>query len=235
MADQGYREIQLTGKQLVFLFMASVVVAVAVFLLGVSVGRGVGPVAGGNATAAETEAAPSDLPPATVMAPGDRDYHDALRETTPPAPARSAIGPAQSASTSLGSEPTPARAVTSTPAAPPTATPSAPPKASPAAPPTPPARSTVSTPVATPSPAPARATPAAGSGWSVQVGAYRSRANADRQAGQLKARGYAAYVLSGGPGSLFRVRVGPFDQRAEANRTAVRLRQEEGLKPSVTR
>ena len=41
MTDQGFREIQLSGKQLVFLFMASVVLAVVVFLLGVSVGRGV--------------------------------------------------------------------------------------------------------------------------------------------------------------------------------------------------
>ena len=40
MSDQGFREIQLSGKQLVFLFMATVVVAVTVFLLGVSVGRG---------------------------------------------------------------------------------------------------------------------------------------------------------------------------------------------------
>ena len=41
MADSGIREIQLSGKQLVFLFMASVVLIVSVFLLGVSVGRGV--------------------------------------------------------------------------------------------------------------------------------------------------------------------------------------------------
>ena len=41
MSDSGFREIQLSGKQVVFLFMAGVVVAVGVFLLGVSVGRGV--------------------------------------------------------------------------------------------------------------------------------------------------------------------------------------------------
>jgi hypothetical protein len=43
MADQEYREIQLSGKQIVFLFMSLVVVAVVIFLLGVSVGRGVDP------------------------------------------------------------------------------------------------------------------------------------------------------------------------------------------------
>ena len=41
MADEGQREIQLNGKQLVFLFMASTVVAVVIFLCGVMVGRGV--------------------------------------------------------------------------------------------------------------------------------------------------------------------------------------------------
>src|SRR4051812_3402772 len=41
MADDGLHEIQLNGKQLVFLFMASTVVAVVIFLCGVMVGRGV--------------------------------------------------------------------------------------------------------------------------------------------------------------------------------------------------
>src|SRR6185503_9672110 len=41
MPDEGLHEIQLNGKQLVFLFMAATVVAVVVFLCGVMVGRGV--------------------------------------------------------------------------------------------------------------------------------------------------------------------------------------------------
>ena len=41
MSDEGLHEIQLNGKQLVFLFMAATVVAVVVFLCGVMVGRGV--------------------------------------------------------------------------------------------------------------------------------------------------------------------------------------------------
>ena len=41
MNDESLREIQLNGKQLVFLFMASTVVAVVIFLCGVMVGRGV--------------------------------------------------------------------------------------------------------------------------------------------------------------------------------------------------
>src|SRR6266508_3270476 len=41
MADEAFHEIQLNGKQLVFLFMAATVVAVVIFLMGVMVGRGV--------------------------------------------------------------------------------------------------------------------------------------------------------------------------------------------------
>jgi len=40
-ADEGFREIQLSGKQIVFLFMATTVVSVVIFLCGVLVGRGV--------------------------------------------------------------------------------------------------------------------------------------------------------------------------------------------------
>ena len=41
MADEPLHEIQLNGKQLVFLFMSATVVAVVIFLSGVMVGRGV--------------------------------------------------------------------------------------------------------------------------------------------------------------------------------------------------
>ena len=40
-ADDGFHEIQLSGKQLVFLFMATTVVSVVIFLCGVLVGRNV--------------------------------------------------------------------------------------------------------------------------------------------------------------------------------------------------
>jgi hypothetical protein len=40
-SDDTFREIQLNGKQLFFLFMAVVVVSVVIFLCGVLVGRGV--------------------------------------------------------------------------------------------------------------------------------------------------------------------------------------------------
>ena len=42
--DDGFHEIQLSGKQLVFLCMATTVVSIVIFLCGVLVGRGVRPV-----------------------------------------------------------------------------------------------------------------------------------------------------------------------------------------------
>src|SRR5262245_62065839 len=50
MNDESLREFQLNGKQLVFLFMASTIVAVVIFLCGVMVGRGVSAAAGGGVT-----------------------------------------------------------------------------------------------------------------------------------------------------------------------------------------
>jgi hypothetical protein len=41
MSDEQFHEFHLDGKQMVFLFMASTVMAVVIFLCGVMVGRGV--------------------------------------------------------------------------------------------------------------------------------------------------------------------------------------------------
>src|SRR5688500_1466799 len=67
--DEGFHEIQLSGKQLVFWAMAVVVIGVVVFLLGVQVGRGVlaqrglPDVHAAAASASETEPPP---PPAAA-------------------------------------------------------------------------------------------------------------------------------------------------------------------------
>ena len=234
MADQNFREIQLSGKQLFFLFMTSVVVAVGVFLLGVSVGRGVDVNAEGPAGAVgrTAEVLPDGaVPGPTVLTPPDVSYHDNLQGTTTP-PVESAPSPAPSAPLA-GSE-VPEVIDEPVPAAPPPA-PAAVPVAPPATQkPTPPATASTAKPTppaaATAKPAPAQA----GGNWFVQVAAFRSRENADRQVRQLAAKGYPAAVSTGG--GMFRVRVGPYGQRGDADRTAARLRTtEEGLKPSVTR
>src|SRR6185295_9450016 len=82
MNDQSFHEIQLSGKQLVFLFMSAVVLAVVIFLLGVSVGRGVrGSVA--NASTADvgapTDTTASATPAGTKVTPADLDYREKLQ------------------------------------------------------------------------------------------------------------------------------------------------------------
>ena len=71
--DDGFHEIQLNGKQLVFLFMAGTVVAVVIFLLGVFVGRGVRaqvPATDPLAEAAPvTVPTPPEIPPIATLIP----------------------------------------------------------------------------------------------------------------------------------------------------------------------
>lgn len=88
-------------------------------------------------------------------------------------------------------------------------------------------------------PAPSRppepAADAAGSGekpvaggagdWIVQLGSFSSRANADRLAANVKAKGFGVSVEGGGgsSGTLFRVRAGPEPDKAGAEALAARL------------
>ena len=66
------------------------------------------------------------------------------------------------------------------------------------------------------------------SAWVVQLGSFASQANADRLAGQLKSRGYKAFVsrLDSGSRTRYRVRVGPEQERAQAETLAERLRRD---------
>lgn len=229
MADQQVREIQLGGKQLVFLFMASVVVAVAIFLLGVSVGRGVRESSAGQAAVSSdvaVSAAPSapsvELPPETETKPEDLQYHDQLQGTTPPAAAAPAPASAAAVTGPAAESARPVSGQAGSAAAPPAKEPS--PKAPPTIPKDAPAKE------------PARPAAAAVGGWYVQANAFRSRANADRQAAELRSKGYANVAVAGGgrAGGLFRVRIGPFADRADADRVADRLRKEERVTPSIS-
>ena len=108
--DDSFHEIQLNGKQLVFLFMAATVVSVVIFLCGVLVGRGArvdratpdnssaaGEVAAAPATEpvpqpapaqATAAAAPAGSDPTTAQAPppppDEVSYPDRLQEKKPP-------------------------------------------------------------------------------------------------------------------------------------------------------
>ena len=94
--DDGFHEIQLSGKQLVFLFMATTVTSVFIFLCGVMVGRGVraeraADAAEPAAVAAQTDvpvAAGPERPPAAVPPPAAENdeltYHKRLQGDASP-------------------------------------------------------------------------------------------------------------------------------------------------------
>jgi cell division septation protein DedD len=91
--EDGFHEIQLSGKQLIFLFMASTVMLIFVFLVGVLVGRGVDAKRGDEPIAsAEAVASPADLsdagpPPTEPPSPPVEDelsYHSRLQSNAAP-------------------------------------------------------------------------------------------------------------------------------------------------------
>ena len=216
MAGESASEPHLSGKQLVFLFMASTVVAVVIFLCGVMVGRGV-PVGRGAgvtpgsdapARAGSTEqpdpalATPLDTPIAGADSPadaltyprrlgGDQPVEEELND---PAAVRE-TGPAPDPETARASQAVPDTTATS-------------------------------------------AGPGRADGFVVQVAALRGRAAAGAMAEQLAAKGYPAYVLEpspNAPAQVYRVRVGKYPDRREAEQVMRRLEQEEQFTPWITR
>lgn len=223
--DDAFREIQLNGKQLVFMAMAFVVIGVGIFLMGVLVGRGVraerGLPGGTDGTVASATESEPPLPPAS-MGQGSSDtpvtageklsYAERLTGNEAASdPLKKSVDPAP-----------PADAPTPKPEAPVTAS-AAP---APAAPPAP-----------APAPAAAAATEPAGTGFAIQVAALRERSEADTIVKRLAGKGYPAYVLAPAKGapSVYRVRVGKFKERREADTVAARLQKEEQFKPWVVR
>jgi cell division protein FtsN len=220
MSDEpGFHEVQLSGKQLVFLFMSAVVLMVVVFLLGVNVGRGVRNAVGDTEVSAQTDPAaaqPADdavasLEP-TKPKPAELSYHDMLLGATPAGDKGSAAekAPPSVAPPPISEEPPPPPAPAATP---------------------------VRTPAPTPTPALASAPKANRSDWFVQTGSYSTRAVADGQVAKLKLLKVPAFVLPPQAGSgdkLFRVRIGPYADRAEAQQVSSRIARQ-GHKPLITR
>ena len=213
MSDESLREFQLNGKQLVFLFMASTIVAVVIFLCGVMVGRGVSAaqlavvnnstVETGDPTAGE---APITAPAAPSLAPAEV-APDVPTEEGPLNYPRDLTAP--KATSDLETAKSPAGPAVSAPKVARAATPAAVPAAR------------------------ADSAEPAGTGFVVQVAATPRRAEADAITARLQKKGYPAFVTTAG--SVFRVRVGKYKDRAEANTIAKRLETEERFKPWVTR
>ncbi len=224
--DDAFREIQLNGKQLVFMAMAFVVIAVGIFLMGVQVGRGVRGERG--------------LPDGGEMAA-------AAAESEPPLPAASAGQGSSEMPVTAGEKLSYAERLTGNEGVADSLT-KTPEPAPPAEPPTPKPEPVTATPApvvarnapaSEPAAAPAAAASAepAGTGYAIQVAALREPSEADTIARRLAGKGYPAYVLApvtGAP-SVYRVRVGKFKERREADTVAARLQKEEQFKPWVVR
>jgi len=247
VSDEGFREIQLNGKQLVFLFMAATVVSVVIFLCGVFVGRGVR----GAGTAIETvstEVAPDSG--ATAVPESAAQQAGSVASSGPagnPAPAAEDLSYAER----LLKETPPAETLKVAPRPAAVAPPPPPPPPPAAAPPTPTKQqaATQAPPQVVPPPAvrvePAKAPVVAatasepsGPGFAVQVAAYRDRREAQTLATQLIAKGYPAFVMDpvkGAPTAMFRVRVGKYKTLKDAEAVSARLQSAEQFKPWIAR
>ena len=229
--DDGFHEIQLNGKQLVFLFMAATVVSVVIFLCGVLVGRGVKTERTASSADAATVAAVAEpaLPPAAAATPpaagtdptaaapppavGDLTYFNRLEKKTQPLEdLRLAVAPAASVEREKPTLMT------------------APPVAAPAP------RPAAAAPVVAPTSHPPAPAVAVGDGYVVQVAAVPEH-DADTIAKRLTSKGYGVFVVAPGAAApaLYRVRVGRFKTRREAEVVASRLQKEEQFRPWITR
>jgi cell division protein FtsN len=234
--DDGFHEIQLNGKQLVFLFMAATVVSVVIFLCGVLVGRGVKTDRAASSAEVASGAVIPDTPaPPTSTAPIPVGS-DPTNATPPPAvddgnltyfnrlEKRNTTEELKAAPPERRAAEAPARAAHVTP---------------------PPAPVTVPKPVAAAPkeqvvaaqpPAPPTDVPAR-DGYAIQVAALREPGEADTIAKRLVSKGYGAYVLTPPDGrpNVYRVRIGTFKTRREAEVIASKLQKEEQFKPWITR
>ena len=210
--DDGFHEIQLNGKQLVFLFMAGTVVAVVIFLLGVFVGRGVradGPSVDPLVAEGTAEAAPEI--PAIASGSGSGAPASASEEL--------------SYAGRLGTTGEPEEALRTAPAPPPPA-------------PTPAPAEKREVPARSPTPtAPDVASEPAGAGFAIQLAALAKREEAEAIVRRLSKKGYSAYLMApqAGAPAVYRVRVGKFNDRREAESVSARLRKEEQFKPWIVR
>lgn len=216
-ADDGFHEIQLSGKQLVFLFMAATTVLVVTFLCGVWVGRGVPNDRGVPSDNPDTMATAAPPPAAT---PSQPVASSGPPSAEPPAPA-SEREDELSYAKRLQADSTPTEKLKTPSAAPPPAAKEPPPPK--------------------PTPSPARPEPAVPQmtarpgAWIVQVVSLQDRAAAAAIARRLTGKGYPAFVLdpaAGGP-RIYRVQVGGYSDKNDAEQASRRLERDEQFKPFV--
>jgi len=231
-ADDGFHEIQLSGKQLVALFLVVTTVIVVVFLCGVRVGRGAR-----DAQLDEPEqvatASPSPQPiPTTGPA-----------STEPPAPAAETpeqlsypqrLSGDDKASDTLKKPEEAKKEEAKKPEAP---TPQPAPAAATAPPPSP-APTTATRTTAPPTTADNLPTAGKPGKWAVQVIATRDRDIASSVLKKLIGKGYPAFLVnppSGASPAYFKVHVGRYADRGEAEKISTRIKKEEQFQSWITR
>jgi cell division protein FtsN len=208
-AEEGFHEIHLSGKQLVFLFMATTVVSVVIFLCGVQVGRGVPlqrsqePLGDPTPVASATPTPPppvAEAPPAAEPPPPPAETAEDLsykKRLEAEAPAAESLKPVEKPTAREPRQQTPPPAPTGL------------------------------------KPATGAAQPGT---WVLQVHALRDAKVANGIVQRLARKGYPAFLVeSGAPTSMYRVFVGRYKERDEAERVAARLKKEEQFNPWITR
>lgn len=241
-AEDGFHEIQLSGKQLVFLFIVTTSVVVGVFLFGVLVGRGARETRSEEPTPA-TSAAPSTSAPVDTSDPriaepppipaesdkaADSEKPDALSypdRLTGDKPARESLK-------GSSEEPRPGPAVV------------APPKEAIAAVKEPANPKAAAPKPEAPAPVPSRTAPVdvptagrAGT-WLVQVIATRDQAVATSVVKKLTSKGYPAFLINpvaGAPQPFYKVQVGRYNDRSEAEQVSQRIKKEEQFQSWILR
>jgi cell division septation protein DedD len=204
--DDGFHEIQLNGKQLVFLFMAGTVVAVVIFLLGVFVGRGVRSETGTiDPLVAEQSAAVPEIPP-VASSSGSEAPASAAEELSYPARLGSAAPPREALREAPAVPASDARTAAALPAAPaPTA----------AGVPNEPAGDGFAIQLAA-------------------LGKREEAEGIVRRLASKGYSAYLMAPAAGAP-AVYRVRVGKFKDRREAESVSARLQKEEQFKPWIVR
>jgi cell division septation protein DedD len=240
VADDGFHEIQLSGKQLVFLFMLTTAVSVVIFLTGVLVGRNARtdrPTAAADAALTTPAPAPAPTPvleqaaqpaatptdPPSPPADDELTYRKRLESAGSPAeqlkPQGTTVRPNVRNDVKPGAAKVESRRSESF--APPTSAPA------------------VAAPARTTSPDTSAAGAAGRPGrWVVQLVALRDRGAASSIVQRLSGKGYPAFIVNPAPSTptqVFKVQVGRYDDRGEAEQVARRLEKEEKFSPWISR
>jgi cell division septation protein DedD len=210
-AEDGFHEIQLSGKQLVFLFILVTFALVVVFLCGVLVGRGARAARGEEPAAVSAEV--TTTPPAPQAVPGGGPP-----AAEPPAPAPEADE--LSYHKRLQGADAPKEQLKS---------------AAPSSGETKPASPAASAPAQDTAAAPASGRPGV---WVVQVVALQDRTVATSLVKRLNGKGYPAFLVTTAAGSvprMYKVQVGRYNDKREAEQIRQRLEKEEQFKPWISR